>query len=819
MELFEKTYIYSHKNIGNVVFFVAVLSIIIGVWFVRNTNVEADIVPYPDTKISFSTKDKIIEQTWSPNAKRLDGIFIPFEAENTFDTKLKMTIVTDDNQIIATSIINYTFKEKQCGEIFFPLENVCVELGTRYHFLIEYSEESGEGIILINAGEHFYGCSVAGEEVGTALALKISLVKNSKIFWLVNTFFPIISIALFLACWCERKIEDTIGVAYILIATILYVIGLFVKIKFGIWVVLILGFVLFLYSFIYIVKNEKSIFDFFTPGLVVYCIITLGLIIICRDFVRMEWDEYSHWGLAVKDMFYYDALSMHEGSSVLAKRYPPFSTIIEYYFMYNNEMFSEGIMYVAYLSFVWSMLVIAFKNIKWHEIREIFLTGIIILLLPLFFFDFYYSLYVDLLLGIVFSYILISYYSDENSIFNNIRIMVSLCALVLVKDMGLVLACIFVIIAIIDCLSEKKLWYADRRKLFGIFGYSLITIFGFLSWQLYLFKNQIDQSSETSTVVSVSGINTSNIIELFSMQSSPYKYEVLKSYFKTIIYGSTYEIGNIEISYMGIILFLIVATYFINQTDKENKKNKASFIYGAFVGAILYSMFLLMTYLFIFPEYDATVLHSHKRYLGSYIGGIVVAFVCINVIQSKKQKNYLFEKIKVIIVFVLIFSAPAKQINPQMITPFIKKEMLQEYEEQEKLLRSFADKKEKIYYIYNNSSHALLETHIYRNYCSPLRMDGGNMYGSLESIENEYRILEEKNEPHMLEIYKNVIPVKQWEQILQDYDYVYLHKPGYTFTDSYGSVFEDVCTVGDRTYYKVIDKGERIMLRYIGEVH
>ena len=809
--------------IQNVVFIILCLLVILGSMCVRNEKTESQMIPFPNSQILFSTKDVLLEQTWAPYAKRLNGVRVPYIAQSNFIAEMKMTVYTDEYEEVSSSVIDCVFEEGQEGEICFPFEILNVELGSRYRFVMEFCEKSENGTIRLIAGNEYSGCTVAKEEVQGAIALKFDLVKNSKIFWLVSSFVPVLSIALFLACYAERKMEETISGAFFIVGIVLLIGGLLGVLKGGVYTIYIVGVLSFLLSFVHLIKREKRISDFITPGLVVYGIVIGCFIIICQDFIRMEWDEYSHWGLAVKDMFYYDALSMHTGSSVLSKRYPPFSTLIEYYFMYANEIFSEGIMYIAYLSFLWSMLIIAFKNIKWNQVKELLLTAVIILVIPFCFVDFYYTLYVDLLLGVIFSCVLTCYFDEKPNWYNDINIVLALCALVLTKDMGLVLGCVFVMIVfgdyMVSAIKQKNIW---NKKIIKVLGYGGATIAFFSVWQIYLILSNIwhqiqqgKQAQQTSTAVAASNIGFSKIIEFVTMQAEPYKYKVLKKYIKTIIYDDTYKIGNLGISYLGILLILLLATILIYKDDKEKKWILFS---GTFIGSIVYATFLLITYLFTFSEYDAIVLHSHRRYLGSCIGGCVFAFLNLNMIKYRNVKDRNFEKIKLVLAFVILFTMPMNKINPQKLTPLIDKGMLQEYMDQEILLRSFADKSESVYYVYNNSSHTLLETYIYRNYCSPLVMEGGNMYGSEESIEREYQILEENEEPHMLDYYRTIITVEEWKEILQDYDYVCLHKPGYTFAESYGALFEQPETIGDRTYYKVNKDSESINLKYLGAV-
>ena len=104
-----------------------------------------------------------------------------------------------------------------------------------------------------------------------------------------------------------------------------------------------------------------------TPGIIMWGVIMLISMYACKDLNRRLWDEYSHWGLAVKDMFYYNTYATHIESTVWLPRYPPFATLLEWFFVYVNGIFSEGIMYVAYVALAYAL--------REHK-ADLFLPGI-----------------------------------------------------------------------------------------------------------------------------------------------------------------------------------------------------------------------------------------------------------------------------------------------------------------------------------------------------------------------------------------------------------------------------------------------------------
>ena len=95
-------------------------------------------------------------------------------------------------------------------------------------------------------------------------------------------------------------------------------------------------------------KKEMNLNNLYSAGILVFLVL-FGLILIgCKgDWLGMR-DDLRHWGIAVRDMFYYDSFAKHMDTTVILPRYLPFTTLIEYFFVYANGSFSEDILLIAF---------------------------------------------------------------------------------------------------------------------------------------------------------------------------------------------------------------------------------------------------------------------------------------------------------------------------------------------------------------------------------------------------------------------------------------------------------------------------------------
>lgn len=60
-----------------------------------------------------------------------------------------------------------------------------------------------------------------------------------------------------------------------------------------------------------------------SPGFFLYCAFFLIILISNNGDWLGYRDEMRHWGIAVKDMFYYDSFAKHSGTTLILPRYLP----------------------------------------------------------------------------------------------------------------------------------------------------------------------------------------------------------------------------------------------------------------------------------------------------------------------------------------------------------------------------------------------------------------------------------------------------------------------------------------------------------------
>ena len=100
------------KNILFIILTAAILLCII----TRNSSVSTPIVSTPDSRITFSTQQEMLEQTWQPPVKNITGIRIPYTSTADFGGNMTFYVYSDDyTEILAQADMPFTFRAGEEG--------------------------------------------------------------------------------------------------------------------------------------------------------------------------------------------------------------------------------------------------------------------------------------------------------------------------------------------------------------------------------------------------------------------------------------------------------------------------------------------------------------------------------------------------------------------------------------------------------------------------------------------------------------------------------------------------------------------------------
>jgi len=854
------------KNIPFIILLAAILLCII----TRDSSFSIPIVSEPDSRISFSTQQTVLEQTWQPPVKNLTGIRIPYTSTSDLSGNMTCAIYTDDlSKMLAKVELPCVFRAGEEGVLELSFPKIKVIPGQRYRIQLGYEDVSAEGALLVASGSQYGGCTIDGADCGGAAAFTLLSVKPSRPFLLLAVFGPFAAFSLlFMVIW-GRKWEECIGLSMFGIIALLYVAGLFEKLLAGMVLVYVLAGLALLISIWLYHKKKLSAGSIYSPALIVYGVLCALIVLNCKGAWFARWDEYSHWGLAVKDMFYYDSFAKHVNTTVMIPRYVPFATLTEYFFVFANGAFSEELVYIAYQTALLNALIMICG--VGRKRRSCLVPAVAVMLfIPIIFFgDVYNCIYVDPMLAVFAAYVLICYYTEALKGFNLLRILGGLFALTMTKDMGMVIAGLLAAVMVAD-----RLYQSLRRKKKAVrdllcpCACALFVIGVYMSWQIYMsiparapeamrdtvvsegmetdsesilagiyeetvsaeagFVGGLEAVAEESpqdidfqSTADASGITLDGILGLLKHDDGGYRYQAIKNYLITMFDEETFRFGNIGVSYidMYILILLLLGWSWRFRFWGDWADKMISFGVFTFLAGICYSLVLELLYLFAFPMGEALLLVSHGRYLGSFLGGVVMALAYLFLLRAAEsgQEN---RRMKFVVVTGLtagiMICAPVRDLLMKNMDTEIQEEHIRGNQEIAEAFRSVSSSPENVYFICNESDgHSY---YIFKNTVSPLLIpyDTYDIYDSEETFERQKDIWIQRGEEE--QEMGEIISCDEWREQLKSVQYVFLFHPGDLFKESYGELFEESDTIEDGAFYRVRQNEDGISLKLIGKL-
>lgn len=842
-------------------FFLLIFLGLIFVFAKRYSYLPMPIVSNPDSQVWFSTQDSELEQTWQPTVKRISGIQIPYCAENSFTADVRLKIFNDDYSkvLVETKAEDVIFTEGENGEIPFEFARTSIRQGERIRIQLALLDASAEGTLQIAAGSNYGGCTISGEEYGQAAAFKITFAKYSRLFWLTAILFPLLAFSLFVMILAGRKWEETVALAIFAEGIILYIFGWTEHLIWGIGAVYLLSLAVMLAAVYFYNKKSLKLRELLSPGLWIYFILFVVILLTTNGDWLGNRDELRHWGIAVRDMFYYDSFAKHANSTVILVRYLPFAALIEYLFEYMNGMFSEEILFMAYQTMLLSVTVIMCKPLQRKGWKKLLLPvmAAMICIPVLFFNNISSSIMVDSLMAVIIGYALVCYFSEKMSWFNGIRITCSLMILPLIKDIGLALSGIAALIIFGDIVLAqfRKKKMNAKEILFPIICV-LLAMAVYFSWQCYLNipvksesrinnqsieetdeaitqQHQTMQESETQeteeieeavaveSAVSASGITIEGLKNIFTGNGEWYQYQTTRNFIIELLDGDTYSLGFFKISFVDL-LFLVVMLigslgYFgYWQNDKCRIYTFAGMI---LVAGACFCAFLQLTYWFTFSMYEAMDLTSVDRYLAPFPCGIimVIFFMIIDGSQSSQWKTSKSDYLLYVLTVLLIIGTPVGGlvIESKDIEGNTTEENIYGYSEIAEVLRSVADKGERAYFVCSNSDG--YAEYIFRNTVCPIVSEhkNWNIVSTKELYDQQYELYDE-GQVTVNNVAK-ILPFETWKEEVRKCKYVVVFHADELFYQSYGELFAETA-ITDGSIYQVLDKQGDVSLRLMGVV-
>jgi len=240
--------------------------------------------------------------------------------------------------------------------------------------------------------------------------------------------------------FCVRKLrfsQSLAPLAVILGNTLfLYIFSLLNLLLPGTYFLAGVNLLLGIFSFINWPKQKATEKFVISPVLLTWIVIFAILIVYTRGLLYYGWDEFSYWGVISKYLLTTNHLP-DQASNFLFITYPPFLSLFHYFvsIIVGNH---ESSAYFAQMLLSFSALIAIFPNIGWKNWKK-FIFFFAVSLLSIYVFDFrFQSVYADLLIGLFFAVSLVSIGFDEELTSDRfIVVLLSTIAMTIVKPLGI----------------------------------------------------------------------------------------------------------------------------------------------------------------------------------------------------------------------------------------------------------------------------------------------------------------------------------------------------------------------------------------------
>ena len=574
------------------------------------------------------------------------------------------------------------------------------------------------------------------------------------------------------------KTEQAIPITIMGMITLVYLSGILGNLKLGLGLIIIISIIMLIYLIIYLVKTKKQIKEnlrfYFSPGIVAYGIIYIIFVVLNKNRIFENYDEFNHWGLIIKDMYLNDNFAFSRESVTMFNEYPPFTAIFQYIFLKFANVYSEDIIIIANNILSISIVMPLFKKITWDKsLKNIIVIIPLAVLTPLIIYEkYYFNILVDGMIGILIAYILYQWFSNsKNILYRNTSIIFGMISLALIKYSGFGFLAIVLLIIFIDCIRRKAKKEKIRTEILSIIAGVIISFTLLGLWNFNM------KANKQNTNWNIENVSLGKIVNLiFNGKEPDGKRGFTTRYLNSIFFRTTITERQLTIS--TATLLIITLNLFVYKNIKEKKKYKYYSV-ALYAFQLIYLIYMLFLYLFLFNEEETLAFSSFERYFGTIFLATIMFHIFIG-IENKEDFN--IREIIIIMCIILAF-LPIKTIQEKIING-----------KQEKII---ALNERKRYMVVTNYKEKLSENdRIYYIDKTP--------YESKYSLQIvKYQML-----PVIVENTGKIEDLKE-----NNYTYLYIYKTN----DSLNEEFKELYNIipQDETMYKIDNKNGDIVLEKV----
>lgn len=390
--------------------------------------------------------------------------------------------------------------------------------------------------------------------------------------------------------------------------------------------------------------------DLFSTGFFALALSICMVLVMDRRAMYSAWDEYSHWDPMVKAMLYDNTLYTTSTSSFAHHDYPPAAQLLEYFICRLNGRLDERYVYrmlqILTLSFFFPMVEnlsarraapdesscegtlrtgkILYKAalhqpaVLLYHVSAFLASVLLLFVCAANQMNFFASIYKDLLLAVEGGYFFFLLWKFNGGAFDSWELGICAAFLLMTKQMGLTYLLIGMMLLLYRFIRERGS-YTRGALIRSWLLFAGLPAFLYLSWNGLVRRLHLGGQFVTSSLIrNAWGFVTGT-------QVQDYQKSVV-SLFCRALFKTT---DNCDLSLFGLSFFtwfilfgliLAASVWAVRRGRVYLPEYAGGFLAVVWVGYAVYAVILLGLYVSGgFGEYEASILASYSRYMGSYV--------------------------------------------------------------------------------------------------------------------------------------------------------------------------------------------------------
>jgi hypothetical protein len=431
---------------------------------------------------------------------------------------------------------------------------------------------------------------------------------------LVLTLMSLLGYASYISRRNKWSVEETLLWSISSLIVLLYAFSLIKVLQFATYCLFGIGLFLLLLNIVMCrndVKQLKKVF--LSPGILTFILGSLFIWIKYRDYTYASWDEFSHWGFAIKQMFSLNGL-VGPHDALRFKDYPPGTALFQY-FVLKIIGYSEGNAYVAQNILLFSTITCLLQGHKSNRPVQ-YLLGTLLGVGAIESFGLGpEAIYADSVLACLFGATIVTYLnrSECKKVSDALKIAPLIAVIPLLKQIGILFAIIIVIFII---LHQLFVFYRNNKSIHGL---PFLTIMNFLIITFAPIVTYFSWIKHVRNLGAAISFKTNfGILDIYYtfFHSSAIDKQIIENFISAFWSRPVFKSLPVTSS-MLVLLLITIALFFCLDKGKDREDFSFSSV-TLFLGFLLYAFVHLLLYLFSFTKGEGLSVASFSRYMGIY---------------------------------------------------------------------------------------------------------------------------------------------------------------------------------------------------------